>query len=424
MPRELYETELPAERAVLVYINSNPEDDYYVELELESLCAASGIIQVGSIRQRIEKPSPSTVIGKGKIEELLSALHDTKADCAIFDCELNSVQQRNLIDALHMKVIDRTQLILDIFAQRAHTKEGMLQVELAQLLYMMPKITSVYTRFEQQRGGIGLRGPGETKLEVDRRHINQRIANLKRELEEVRRHRSLQRQGRRRVPFPCASLVGYTSAGKSTLMNTLTGSKVFSDPMLFATLDPTTRRAELQNGVSVFLTDTVGFVRKLPTNLIAAFRATLEEVNEADILIHVIDISSPIWDVQRDAVMDTLTDIGATGKPMLTVFNKIDRVKDRSWVDALVESTPKSVAVSATQNIGINELKQLLIKMIHSLYESIDIIIPYAKSALVEDFYKYGRVLKIEHEEDGIHILAEIAADKADSIRKNIAEVR
>lgn len=422
MPKGPVATKPPAERAVLVLVNMDPEDDAYVEEELTSLSDAAGIEVAGHLRQRVEKPSTATYIGRGKVEELLAAIKDEGADVAVFDCELTALQQRNLSDALKVKVIDRTQLILDIFAQRARTREGVLQVELAQYTYLLPKITSVYTQFERQKGGIGLRGPGEQKLEADRRRIKDRIAHLKRDLEEVREQRGRQRAGRRKTPFPFACLVGYTSAGKSTLMNRLTGSQVFVDPMLFATLDPTTRKVELKDGYSVFLTDTVGFVRDLPTNLVAAFRATLEEVSEADFLIHVIDVSHPNWESQRDAVYETLKDIGAESRPVLTVFNKIDLLSERTILRELVAAIPMSVAVSATKAIGLDDLENTIVRMIRSLLVPIETVIPYSNSGLVQECYDYGRVLSVEHKDDGIHIRAELVAEMADRIKAHAAQ--
>jgi len=420
MPRELIETRAPTERAVLVFVNPDSEQDSYVEEEMIALCEAAGIEPVGSIRQRVNKVHPPTYIGKGKVEELLTATKELKADLTLFDCDLSALQQRNLVDALHVKVIDRPQLILDIFAQRAHTREGMLQVELAQYLYMLPKITTVYTKFEQQRGGIGVRGPGETKLEVDRRRIKDRIEHLRKDLEEVRRHRELQRAGRKKLPFPSASIVGYTSAGKSTLLNALSDCHVYTDSMVFATLDPTTRKVELQDGYHLFLTDTVGFIRDLPTHLIAAFHATLEEVIEADLLIHVIDISHPNWDMQRDAVLDTLAELDVSHKPILTVFNKVDKLEDASEVRELVANTPNSVAISAKKREGLASLKRKLAEMTQSLYAEIAVVIPYSQSHLLDECYQYGRVLETESREDGTYVKAKVLSEVAERIKAQL----
>jgi GTP-binding protein HflX len=264
--------EEPTERAVLVYANEEASEDEYAEAELEGLCEAAHVEPLAGLRQRLDRPNKATFIGKGKVVELTALVADTQAEVAVFDGELSGIQTRNLETAINCRVVDRTQLILDIFARRARTKEGMLQVELAQLTYMMPKLMSVYTKFERQKGGIGMRGPGETKLESDRRVVKDRIARLKEELAEVKKHRDQQRASRRKHPFPFAAIVGYTSAGKSTLMNRLAGTDLLADAMPFATLDPITRKIDLPDGYALFVTDTVGFIRRLPTHLVSAFR--------------------------------------------------------------------------------------------------------------------------------------------------------
>ncbi|MDQ2986060.1 MAG: GTPase HflX [Armatimonadota bacterium] len=420
MPRVASDTRLPAEKAVLVLVHEDADLDLYAEEELTSLIEAAGAVPVGTLHQRVDRTRTATYIGKGKVQEVLSALVDTGADVAIFDCELSGVQHRNLETELSKRIVDRTQLILDIFAQRAHTREGQLQVELAQYSYLMPRITAAYTQFERQKGGIGMRGPGETKLEADRRRIRDRIAHLTKEIDDVRQIRHRQRVARRKNPFPFASLVGYTSAGKSTIMNRLSGSEVFVDPMLFATLDPTTRKLALPSGYSVFLTDTVGFVRNLPHNLVAAFRATLEEVSESDFLLHIVDVSHPSWEIQAESVMETLAELGAGEKPTLTIYNKIDRLTDPTVLRELVANTPNSVAISATSGEGVDELLESITKMIRSLLRPVDVIIPYDKSGLVQECYDFGRVLSVEHKEDGIHIKAEIVAEMADRLLANM----
>lgn len=418
MPRVASDTRLPAPKAVLVLVHEDPDEDDYTEEELRSLCEAAGVVSASTIHQRVSQPSTSTFIGSGKVEELLAAVLDESADVVVFDAELSGVQHRNLEEALKRPVIDRTQLILDIFAQRAHSREGKLQVELAQYTYLMPRITAAYTEFERQKGGIGMRGPGETKLEADRRRIKDRISLLKRELEDVQKHRKQQRASRRKHPFPFASIVGYTSAGKSTLMNALSGSEVLVDPMLFATLDPTTRKIGLPSGYSVFITDTVGFVRKLPTNLVAAFRATLEEVVESDFLVHVVDVSHSKWQMQREAVEETLQELEADDKPTLTVFNKVDRLSDPSIMREIVAKNHHSVAVSALDGEGMDELLETMTKMIRSLLEPLEVLIPYDHSGLVQECYDFGRVLEIEHKPEGIYIRAELVSEMADKLRQ------
>jgi len=418
LPKEPQSTKPPKQRALLMLVHTDPAEDEYAEAELTSLAVAAGLEVLGALHQRVEKPSKHSYVGKGKLEELFTAVHDAQADLVVFDCELSGVQLRNLEETLKRRVIDRTQLILDIFAQRAHTKEGKVQVELAQLNYILPRITAAYTQFERQKGGIGLRGPGETKLEADRRHIKRRLLSLKQELDEIEQARQRQRAGRRRFPFPFACIVGYTSAGKSTLMNVLTGSEVFADPMLFATLDPTTRKVDLPDGYSVFLTDTVGFVRKLPTHLVAAFHATLEEVTGADFLIHVVDASHPNWELQHDAVIETLERLEAGDKPTITAFNKMDRPFDEDAVRRLAEEMPHTVLISALKKQGIDELYDKVIEVIRSLLVPVEMLIPYAESSLVQECYDYGRVLAVEHTDEGVHVRAELIRAMADRLAK------
>lgn len=411
MPRTVENLEAPIEKAVLVLVNEDESEDLAVEEELEGLCEAAHVVPLVSIRQRLDRPYKTNYVGTGKVEEIAALVKDAEANVLIVDAELSGIQSRNLTDTCKVKVIDRTQLILDIFANRARTREGMLQVELAQLTYMLPKLMSVYTQFERQRGGIGMRGPGETKLESDKRMVRDKISKLKDEIEDVKRVRDQQRAGRRKHPFPFASIVGYTSAGKSTLMNRLSGTDVLVDAMPFATLDPTTRKIDLPDGYSLFLTDTVGFIRNLPTQLVAAFHSTLEEVTFSDLLIHVVDVSNPAWEMQRDSVIATLEQLGAGDKPMLTVFNKIDAVANHELERHLVAEWENSVAISATKGTGIGDLMAALRKMVQSLLGFVRALIPYSESALVQDCYDYGRVLKTEYREDGIYVEAELVAE-------------
>ncbi len=410
------------EHAVLVFINEDEHEDDYVEEELEGLCEAAGVGVLASLRQRLDRPHSPTFIGKGKVEELAALVKDTNADVAIIDGEINAVQTRNLTEALKCKVIDRTQLILDIFARRARTKEGQLQVELAQLTYLMPKLMTLYTKFERQKGGIGMRGPGEQKLETDKRLVRERIARLNDDLDEVRRHRDQQRASRRRYPFPFASIIGYTSAGKSTLMNRLAGTELLADAMPFATLDPTTRKIDLPDGYSVFLTDTVGFIRNLPTQLVAAFRATLEELTFADIVIHVIDVSHPAWEIQRDAVIETMEELGAGDKPTITVFNKIDLMEDRTILCELIAEWPDSVAISASKGDGINDFMNMVVKQVKGLLGYVRAVVPYTESGLVQSCYDYGRVHKVDYREDGIYLEAELVSEMRQKLERYMVE--
>lgn len=411
-------TDITEGNALLVFVNNDESEDRYVEAELEGLCEAAEIEPMGSIRQRVGKPTKPTYLGKGKVEELGLHVAEAKPDMVIFDCELTGIQLRNLQEAIDCPVVDRTQLILDIFARRARTREGMLQVELAQLTYLKPRLMSVYTKFERQKGGIGMRGPGETKLETDRRMVDDKITRLGRELEEVRKQRMSQRAQRRKHPFPFATIVGYTSAGKSTLMNHLSGTDLLADAMPFATLDPTTRKVELPDGYSLFLTDTVGFIRKLPTHLVAAFRATLEEVTSADFVLHVIDVSAEEWDMQRDAVDETLAKLGAGDKPMVLVFNKVDLLPDRAVATELVSTYLNSVAISSTTGEGIPDLMRTIKRMVQEHLGMVEALVPYADAALIDQCHRFGRVHEVDYRDEGIFVRAELVSEMRGLLEK------
>ncbi len=408
MAKGLESLETPVETAVLVLVNQDESEDTIVENELEGLCEAAGVEPVAIIRQRLDRPYKGTYVGTGKVEEIASLAKEVDADLVLIDGELSGIQSRNLEEKLECKVIDRTQLILDIFASRARTKEGMLQVELAMLTYMMPKLMSVYTKFERQKGGIGMRGPGETKLESDRRVAKDKIAKLKVEIEDVKRIRDQQRASRRKHPFPFASIVGYTSAGKSTLMNRMAGTDLLADAMPFATLDPTTRKIDLPDGYALFLTDTVGFIRHLPTKLVAAFRSTLEEVTYSDFILHIIDVSTPAWEIQRDSVLETLAELDASDKPTLTVFNKIDALEDSHLATTLVAEWPDSVAISAANGQGMDDLMAAIRKHVQNLLGKVTALVPYSESGLVQDCYDFGRVHKVDYRDEGIYVEAEL----------------
>jgi len=414
MPRPTSYVVDATERALIVCVETDEAAEEYAVDELRSLAQTAGAEVVGEFHQHRAQPDAAYYIGKGKAEELAAGVSDTGADLVIVDSELSPTQQRNLQDSLNVRVIDRTQLILDIFGQRAHTHEGKLQVELAQLTYLLPRLMNLYTKFERQQGGIGVRGgAGETKLETDRRKVRDRIADLQEELAEVRSQRNQQRSLRRRLPFPTAALVGYTSAGKSTLLNTLSGSHVYADPKLFATLDPTTRRVVLPDGWAILLTDTVGFIRNLPHDLVAAFRATLEEVNEADFLIHVVDASHPQQELQRDAVQEVLDELGAGGKPTVTVFNKVDRVQDQYGLRQLVANTENACYISAKTAEGIPYLMDRIVATLKSLLVSLVVQIPYNRSDLVAQCYEYGRVLRADYQNEFIRVEAEVTRELA-----------
>src|SRR5712691_4905251 len=351
------------ERAVLVGLEQAGVSKWDLRDSLEELAElanSAGAEVVDTVTQKLQKPTAPYYIGKGKAESIRESLQDRQVTSVIFDDELSPAQGRNLENLLARKVLDRTQLILDIFAQRARSREGRLQIELAQLQYLLPRLTRMWHHLSRQTGGIGTRGPGETQLEVDRRRVQERIARLERELEGVRKVRNVQRQGRKRHQWPVAAVVGYTNAGKSTLLNLLTGADLVAEDKLFATLDPTTRSFVLPNKQRVLLTDTVGFLRKLPHTLIESFKATLEEVVEADLLIHVVDLSHPRVDEQMEAVDAVIKELDAFGKQTLIVFNKIDNLPNRDLTSAYLEKFPGSVAISAWTGEGVSKLVQAL----------------------------------------------------------------
>ncbi len=406
------------ERAILVLCRPDisAEESYWSE-EMHALARSAGVQVVGELRQKRHSLDVATAIGKGKADELFTIARETQADVILFDTELTPVQQRNLEEITQTRVIDRTQLILDLFAQRARSREGALQVELAQLLYLMPRLSGKGNALSRLGGGIGTRGPGETKLEMDKRRIRERIASLREEIQEIRRQRLHQRTSRRRLPFPSGAIVGYTNAGKSTLLNVVSGAQTYVDDRVFATLDPTTRRVVLPDGWSVLLTDTVGFVENLPPMLLEAFYATLEEVREADFLLHVIDISSPHWELQRDAVETTLVELGADQKPIITVFNKADRVRDTAWLRQLVAETPNSVYISARLAQGIPHLMDRIVATLQDMLVSVDVWLPYSETALLAECYEYGRVLSVDYQENGIHLRAQVIPAIAERLR-------
>ncbi len=401
-------TRPPRERAFLVGVEIRGEpaalslDDSLAELAL--LAETADLEVVGETTQRLDKPNPDTYIGSGKVEEIKTLLEETLADLVIFDTELSPRHLRELEERFgdHVRVIDRTALILDIFGQHANTREGILQVELATYEYRLPRLTRAWTHLARQTGGgggrtgsaggVGLRGPGETQLEVDRREIRNRIAHLKEELEKVRAHRQRYREQRRRSHAPTVALVGYTNAGKSTLLNTLAQADVYVADQLFATLDPTTRRVELPGGHTVLFTDTVGFIQKLPTQLIAAFRATLEEITEADLLLHVLDITHANAYEQWKAVQQTLIDMGCENIPMLTALNKIDRLKNPQALQDVLGAFNNSVAISALTGEGTQEMLKKINEMLFENFVPVTVFIPYEYGQLISIFHEQGRV--------------------------------
>lgn len=398
----------PRERAFLVGIELRSEpsllslEDSLAELAL--LADTAELEIVGETSQKLDKPNPETFIGSGKVEELKILVEETLADLVIFDTELSPRHQRELEEKFGdtVRIIDRTALILDIFARHADTREGILQVELAYYEYRLPRLTRAWTHLARQAGGgggrtgstggVGLRGPGETQLEVDRREIHKRITHLKEELEKVRAHRHRYREQRKRSNVPTVALVGYTNAGKSTLLNRLARADVYVANQLFATLDPTTRRVELPAGHTALFTDTVGFIQKLPTQLVAAFRATLEEINEADLLLHVLDVTHPNALEQWQSVQETLVDIGCQDIPMITALNKIDLLADPSSIETSLSHMAPTIPVSALTGQGTDELLKLIESHLFENYTAVTVHIPYRDGQLISLFHEQGKV--------------------------------
>jgi GTP-binding protein HflX len=380
--------------------------------ELAQLARTAGLQVVGQTWQRLERFHSATLIGSGKVDELLELRHDLDCDVVLFDDELSPRQLRNLEEAFGdgIKIVDRTGLILDVFAQHARTREGQLQVELAQYQYRLPRLTRAWTHLARQAGGgaarggaggVGLRGPGETQLEVDRREIGRRIAQIEGQLEQVRRHRALHRRRRRRNAVPVVAIVGYTKAGKSTLLNALSGASIVAEDMLFATLDPTTRRVTLPNGREALFSDTVGFIQKLPTELVAAFRATLEEIHEADLLLHVVDITHSNARQQAETVMDVLTDLGVVDRPMIVALNKIDLLPGEPDVDGVQAEVGQSLPISAVRGTGLEALLLRIEEELASGLVFVRVRVPYERSDLAALFHDQGTVMKSSHDGRG-----------------------
>jgi GTP-binding protein HflX len=376
--------------------------------ELGELVKSAGGEVVETMVQRRQAPTAAYYIGPGKANELAELCKKENVGTVIFNDELSPAQSRNLEKVFERKILDRTQLILDIFAQRAKSKDGKLQIELAQLQYLLPRLTGMWTHLSRQSGGIGTRGPGETQLEVDRRRVQEKIARLSRELGEVRQQRTTQRQGRLRQHWPIASLVGYTNAGKSTLLNRMTHADVYAADQLFATLDPTTRQFVLPNKQKVLLTDTVGFLKQLPHHLIESFKATLEEVVEADLLLHVVDLSHPLYEQQMAAVQTVLEELNAWGKQMIIVFNKIDRVTNPALIEHCLKTHPHSVAISAATGEGLDQLFAEFENQVKSWRLRVKLVVPNDRTALVAELHRVGRVLDLSYRGDEIAITAHV----------------
>ncbi len=362
--------------------------------ELKALCEASGAVVVGEITQNREAPDSRTIMGKGKIEELKNAILELDANLVVFDCELSGSHTRNIEEELNVRVIDRSRLILDIFALRATTREGKCQVELAQLLYHLPRLSGIGTSLSRLGGGIGTRGPGETQLETDKRHIRERISNLRSELKEIEKNRETQRKQRTKNQVTNIALVGYTNAGKSSLLNALTGSEQYVENMLFATLDPLSKKLTLKDDRPAVLTDTVGFIRKLPHHLVEAFKSTLEVCTTADLLLHVMDATDPNLPNHKKTVENLLKDLGAEAKPILSVYNKADSLSEEFI------SEKDSILISAKTGFHLEELMQKITDMTRTTEVEKVLKIPYDKSHLVAKIHENLKVIDISYENE------------------------
>lgn len=407
-------SEAPA-RAILVSIET-PEATWPINEsldELEQLAATARVICIDRVVQRLETPNSATVLGSGKVKELAELVQFHNCDAVIFDLELKPNQHRNLERKLEVQVLDRTALILIIFGQRARTREGRLQVELAQIDYNLPRLTRQWSHLSRQSGGgTNQRGEGEKQIEVDRRLLRRQRDQLLEELEQVRNQRQLHREYRKYAGAPVVALVGYTNAGKSTLLNHLAGAQTLAEDKLFATLDPTMRRVRLQGGQELLFTDTVGFIQRLPTTLVAAFRATLEEVAEADLLVHVVDASHPNMQHQISAVEEVLEEIGAIGLPMVLALNKSDCLSADTplQLDGIAATLPR-VSVSALNGVGIDALLNCISETLMTQFDALDVIIPYDRGDLVAQFHQFGKIDLEEYSETGTHLRGHMPAN-------------
>ena len=411
--QEILQEELKKERIILIAVDSDDKNknfgiDVNTSLkELEDLIETAGAEPVGRMVQNRERATSSTYFGKGKVEELKAMIAELSADAVAADDELSPAQMRNLEDELHVKICDRTMIILDIFAKHARTREGKIQVELAQLRYASQRLTGKGIAMSRLVGGIGTRGPGEKKLEIDRRLIRDRISHLKEELEDIVKNREVLRKQRERNMVPVIAIVGYTNAGKSTLLNKLTDSDILAADMLFATLDATTRNLKLPSGQEILLTDTVGFINKLPHHLVDAFRSTLEEANYADVILHVVDSANKDSATQMAVVYDTLNRLKCIGKPVITAFNKVDKVSASEEPPILKDlRADYTVKISAKLGVGLEELQALLEKVLNESKVLIEKIIPYSEGAYLNQVRKFGQIVEEDYRAEGTYIKA------------------
>ncbi|HCO28190.1 MAG TPA: GTPase HflX [Lachnospiraceae bacterium] len=412
---QLYEMEEEQEKVVLVSVNEGELYDAEESLdELEELVATAGAQVVGRIIQNLEHANLATYVGKGKLEEVQMMLTATGATGIVCDDELSPAQIKNLENALDTKIMDRTLIILDIFAGRARTKEGKIQVELAQLKYRSSRLIGLGNSLSRLGGGIGTRGPGEKKLEIDRRLIRDRISQLTKELQEVKKNRDVQRQLRSKQKTPVICIAGYTNAGKSTLLNRLTKAGVLEEDKLFATLDPTTRNLKLPKGQEILLTDTVGFIRKLPHHLVEAFRSTLEEAKYSDMILHVVDCSNPQMEKQMEAVYETFHQLKIEDKPIITVFNKIDRLEKETILKD--QKADHIIKISAKEELGLQNLLELIEEILTSKQVYIEKTYGYGDAGIIQLIRKYGQLLEEEYREDGIFVRAYVPREMENQV--------
>ncbi len=425
----MYDTQAALrERALLVGLERPGHDRWAVQdslLELRELAETAGVEVADTLSQKRDAPSAPFFIGRGKAEELVARSKETDSNTVIFDDDLSPAQARNLAEMLgeKVKILDRTELILDIFAQRARTREGKIQVELAQLQYMLPRLTGLWMHLSRQRGGVGTRGPGEQQLEVDRRRVQEKITRLRHQLDEVEKNRRIERSGRQRLHWPLVSIIGYTNSGKSTLMNALTDANVLAEDKLFATLDPTTRKVRLPNNQNILLSDTVGFLRKLPHHLVESFKATLEEVVEADLLLHVVDVSHPQAREQIKAVEVVLQEIHAWGKPTVVALNKIDRLNgDLTSVDHLTREFDHAVSISARRGDNLDQLLDEIGNRLADWRVNVTLAIPHDRAKAIALVYKSGHVTERSMADGCVVLKAQIPRIMAGELKPYVVE--